>query len=68
MESIIKVEGMTCDHCKKAVEGALTEVEGVKSAAVDLEAANVTVEHEEAVSFDTMKDAIEEQGYDVTEE
>ncbi|WP_414045063.1 copper chaperone CopZ [Macrococcus equi] len=65
MESIIKVQGMTCDHCKKAVEGAVTELAGVQSAAVDLEAANVTVEHEENVSLDAMKEAIEAQGYDV---
>ncbi|WP_414050826.1 copper chaperone CopZ [Macrococcus animalis] len=65
METILKVEGMTCDHCKKAVEGAVSELGGVKSAAVDLEAANVTVDHEETVTVDAMKEAIEEQGYDV---
>ncbi|MGV2928471.1 copper chaperone CopZ [Macrococcus capreoli] len=65
METILKVEGMTCGHCKKSVEGAVSELEGVKSAAVDLEAANVTIEHEESVSVDTMKAAIEDQGYDV---
>lgn len=65
METILKVEGMTCGHCKKAVEGAVSELEGVKSATVDLEAANVTVDHEETVSVDAMKEAIEEQGYDV---
>ncbi|MCU7557664.1 copper chaperone CopZ [Macrococcus capreoli] len=65
METILKVEGMTCGHCKKSVEGAVSELEGVKSAAVDLEAANVTIVHEENVSVDTMKAAIEDQGYDV---
>ncbi|MGK0554200.1 copper chaperone CopZ [Macrococcus capreoli] len=65
METILKVEGMTCGHCKKSVEGAVSELEGVKSAVVDLEAANVTIEHEESVSVDTMKAAIEDQGYDV---
>ncbi|MCE4957360.1 copper chaperone CopZ [Macrococcoides caseolyticum] len=65
METILKVEGMTCNHCKQAVEGAVSELEGVQSAAVDLEAANVTVEHEETVTVDAMKAAIEDQGYDV---
>ncbi|MFC6119200.1 copper chaperone CopZ [Macrococcoides bohemicum] len=65
METILKVEGMTCGHCKEAVEGAVNKLNGVKSAAVDLEAANVTVDHEESVTVDAMKEAIEDQGYDV---
>lgn len=67
METILKVEGMTCNHCKQAVEGALTELEGVNSAAVDLEAANVTVRHEDNVNKDVMTSAIEDQGYDVVQ-
>ncbi|HRT82311.1 MAG TPA: cation transporter, partial [Oscillospiraceae bacterium] len=43
-KTVIKVEGMSCGHCVKAVEGALNELDGVLSAKVDLEAANVTVE------------------------
>ncbi len=65
METILKVEGMTCGHCKEAVEGAVNKLDGVKSAAVDLEAANVTVDHEESVTVDAMKEAIEDQGYNV---
>lgn len=65
METILKVEGMTCGHCKEAVEGAVNKLDGVKSAAVDLEAANVTVDHEESVTIEAMKEAIEDQGYDV---
>lgn len=65
METILKVEGMTCGHCKEAVEGAVNKLDGVKSAAVDLEAANVTVDHEESVTVEAMKEAIEDQGYDV---
>lgn len=67
METILKVEGMTCNHCKQAVEGALTELEGVKSAAVDLEAANVTVVHDDNVTQEVMTSAIEDQGYDVVQ-
>ena len=28
-KEIIAVEGMSCDHCKQAVEGALTNLDGV---------------------------------------
>lgn len=65
MESIIKVEGMTCGHCKQSVEGALEKLDGVTSAAVDLEAGDVTVTHEDNVTKEAMSEAIESQGYDV---
>ncbi len=36
-EIVIKIEGMSCGHCKAAVEKALEEVAGVTSAVVNLE-------------------------------
>jgi len=36
MKKVIKVSGMTCEHCKARVEKALSSVDGVKSAKVDL--------------------------------
>ncbi|WHI56034.1 copper chaperone CopZ [Mammaliicoccus lentus] len=66
MEQRIKVEGMTCNHCKSSVEGALNQLDGVNNAAVNLEENNVQVAYEEGkVNFDQMKEAIEDQGYDV---
>ncbi len=66
MEKVIKVEGMTCNHCVMAVEGALNKLSGVSSAKVSLENKNVTVDFDDAkVDFDQMKEAIEDQGYDV---
>lgn len=62
------VEGMSCQHCVKAVEGALHSLAGVKAAKVNLEAKRVHVEYDPSqVTDETMKDAIEEQGYDVVE-
>ena len=37
MKKILKVEGMTCGHCKAAVEKALKAVDGVEDAVVSLE-------------------------------
>ena len=66
MEQVIRVDGMTCGHCKSAVEGALSKLDGVKSAAVDLENKNVTVDFDDnKVSLSDMETAIEDQGYDV---
>lgn len=33
----IKINGMSCNHCKMAVEQALEKISGIKSFAVDLE-------------------------------
>lgn len=66
MEKVINVEGMTCNHCKMAVEGALKKLNGVIDAKVSLENKNVTVTlNEDEVTFEQMKEAIEDQGYDV---
>jgi len=36
-ETVLKIEGMTCNHCKMAVEKALKGVAGVAEAKVDLD-------------------------------
>ena len=61
----IKVEGMSCDHCKHAVESALANLDGVSTADVNLDAGNVKVDYDDdKVSMTNMKGAIEDQGYD----
>ena len=65
-QEIINVEGMSCDHCKNAVESALAKINGVSAAEVDLEKGQVRVDYnEEKVQLSDMKDSIEDQGYDV---
>ncbi len=65
-ETIIKVEGMSCQHCVKAVTGALQALPGVAEAKVDLEAGTAAVTYDEnKVSPEAMKAAILDQGYDV---
>ena len=65
-QEIINVEGMSCDHCKNAVESALAKINGVSAAEVDLEKGQVRADYnEDKVQLSDMKDAIEDQGYDV---
>ena len=60
----LKVEGMSCGHCVNAVENALKNA-GAKGS-VDLANGTVTIEYDENnVSLDQLKQAIEDQGYDV---
>ena len=63
METVIKVEGMMCKHCKAHVEKACKGVAGTVDAVVDLEAKQVTVTGTAAV--EDLKNAIVEAGYEV---
>jgi copper chaperone len=63
---ILKVEGMSCDHCKMAVTRAVSSLEGVGSVEVSLESNTATVTFEESkLSLDAIKQAIKDQGYEV---
>lgn len=64
MQTKLKVDGMSCQHCVAAVTKALEEV-GAKKVEIDLDTKAVLVDHEESLSLEQMKEAIEDQGYDV---
>ena len=65
MNKTIKIEGMSCDHCKMRVEKALSAVEGVSSAEVSLQDKQATVSLASPVQDDVLKNAVTEAGYDV---
>lgn len=60
---VIKIEGMSCNHCKMAVEKALKEIAGVESAQVDLDKKEAVVVGSAVV--DDLHKAIEEVGFTV---
>lgn len=62
---VLKVNGMTCQHCKRAVEGALQDLPGVVKAVVDLEKGEVTVDFSQSVAQDALAAAIDEAGYEL---
>ena len=66
INKVIKVDGMSCDHCKNTIESALAKINGVRTAEVDLDKNEVRVDYnDELVSTKDLHDAIEDQGYDV---
>jgi copper chaperone len=67
MEKVtLNVQGMSCDHCVKAVEGSVGELNGVSSVKVNLKANTVDVEYNnQEVSIGKIKETIDDQGYDV---
>lgn len=59
----LKIQGMTCSHCVKAVRTALSEVTGVERVVdVDLDAGRAQIEGS-AKPADLIK-AVKEEGYD----
>ncbi|MHA6261391.1 copper chaperone CopZ [Sporosarcina sp. CAU 1771] len=65
MKEIIKVEGMSCNHCVNAIETSVGEITGVSTVKVDLGKKEVAVEFENVTSLDQIKETIEDQGFDV---
>lgn len=62
----LSVPGIHCDHCKSSIEGALGDLDGVRSAEVSVADRTVAVDYDEAVvGLDAVRDAIVEQGYDL---
>jgi len=57
----LTITGMTCGHCKKAVEEALTSVQGVETVNVNLEQASASIQGSAELS--ALIAAIEEEGY-----
>jgi len=58
------VTGMGCGACVKHVKSAVTALSGVQKCDVDLESETMTVDFdEEVVSFEDIKEAVEEAGY-----
>ncbi|MCB0996375.1 MAG: heavy-metal-associated domain-containing protein [Acidimicrobiales bacterium] len=58
------VPGMSCDHCRHAIETEVTKLAGVDTVGVDLEQKLVRVEGD--ASEADVRTAIDEAGYDVT--
>ncbi|OCL25433.1 copper resistance protein CopZ [Orenia metallireducens] len=62
-----KVKGMSCEHCKSAVESALKKTKGVEDAKVDLKAGKVEVKfNEDESKLDKLKDEVRAAGYEVS--
>jgi copper chaperone len=62
----LTVEGMSCGHCVKAIEGSVAKLDGVKSVQVSLEDKKVVVEFDGyQLKLDDIKETIDDQGYDV---
>lgn len=64
----LNVTGMTCNHCVMSVKEALEELQGVRSARVDLDGGTAVVDYDDArTSPREMTTAVADAGYQAQE-
>lgn len=63
--AVIKIKGMSCDHCVMAVTKALNEIDGIKDVKVDLAKGEAAFEEEISVDMNMVQEQIKKAGYEV---
>lgn len=67
-KTLFRVEGMSCEHCVRAVKNTVEDLEGAVSAKVELSAKTAEVEYDENIlDKKNIIEAIKEEGYDAFE-
>lgn len=62
--AIIKIKGMSCNHCVMAVTKALEEIGAIKNVKVDLKKGEATFDEAGPVDMDTIREKIKKAGYE----
>ncbi len=65
MKLIIEIDNMSCEHCAKRVEGALSNLDFVESVKVNLNEKKASLKCSNNVNLDLLRTTIEDLGYDV---
>ena len=65
MASILKVKGMSCQHCVMSVTKALGQLEGIKNVQVDLAKGEVRFDNLKEIASNRIEKAISDAGYQV---
>lgn len=65
MATVLKVKGMSCQHCVMSVTKALSQLEGIKNIQVDLAKGEVRFENTKEVTSNRIEKTIKDAGYEV---
>jgi len=65
MDSVLKVKGMSCQHCVMSITKALSQLDGIKNVQVDLAKGEVRFDNTESLGSDRIEKAITNAGYEV---
>ena len=63
VEKTMKIEGMMCEHCERAVKTALEAVEGVETVTADAKAGTATIRLQPGTSEEALAEAVKKAGY-----
>lgn len=65
-ESVLSVPDISCEHCVKAINGALNELPGVEAVTTDIPTKTVHVRYDPSqVSLEAVEAALDDIGYTV---
>jgi len=62
---VIRVKGMSCNHCVMAVTKALNEIHGVENVKVDLDKGEAAFEEKSPIDMEIVRERIRKAGYEV---
>ncbi len=63
METTVRISGMSCGHCVRAVESALKKLPGVK--AVSVAVGQAVIQTDDPLDEAQLHSAIREEGFDI---
>ena len=64
-EMTLSIPEIHCNHCKASIEGAVSGLDGIQKAEVDVANAILTIAFDEPATLDGIIAAVEGQGYEV---
>ena len=60
----VHIGGMMCEHCERAIKGALEKIDGVVSAEASFEKGTAVITSAEPISEESVKNAVESEDYE----
>jgi copper chaperone len=65
MANVLKVKGMSCQHCVMSITKALNQIEGIENLQVDLAKGEVRFDNKKEVLSGRVVKAIQDAGFEV---
>ena len=65
MASVLKVKGMSCQHCVMSVTKALNQLDGIKNVQVDLAKGEVRFDNTKEIASNRIEKVITDAGYEI---
>jgi copper chaperone len=65
MGSVLRVKGMSCQHCVMSVTKAMSQLDGIQDVTVDLDKGEVRFENTKNLAAERIREAVEKAGYEV---